>query len=100
MKYTREEQETVITFETETGLWSFYTSVTNHINSFMKNPLIIKEIQVLTEYEGVPTSIQFTVENALVSKSFFKKQRKLSEAHREALAQGRAKALTKESPIQ
>ena len=92
MKFNKEEQETVITYEAETGKWNFYTCVPSHINSYMKNPILNKEnINVLTSYEGKPTSIEFKVENDIVTKSFFKKKRTISEAHKQALLIGRLK---------
>lgn len=90
MKINKEEQETVITFDAETGVWSFYTCVPSHIKSFMKNPILDKEnFKVITSHDGKPTSIEFEVENSLVTKRFFKKKRTISEAHKQALRKGR-----------
>lgn len=92
MIFNKEEQETVITYEAETGEWNFYTCVPSHIKSFMKNPILNKDnFKILTSSEGNPTSIEFKVKNDIVTKSFFKKKRTISEAHKQALLNGRLK---------
>ncbi len=102
MKFNRIEQETVITFEAETGEWNFYTCVPTHIALFTQNDWITtKDIKVLTEYEGVPTSISFNAKNDLInSKQFIKKKRakrELTEAQRQGLAKGREKMIANRS---
>lgn len=92
MKFNREEQETVITFDAKKGRWTFYSCVPSHVHSFIKNPVLAKEkIKVLTSHEGKPTSIKFTVENSLVTKSFLKKKRTLGKEHKQALHIGKNK---------
>lgn len=66
--------------------------VPSHVHSFIKSPILDKEkIEVLTSYEGKSTSIKFTVENSLVTKSFLKKKRTLSKEHKQALQIGKNK---------
>ncbi|RHW36671.1 hypothetical protein D1B33_09725 [Lysinibacillus yapensis] len=90
MKYSKEEQETNFIYEAATDQWTIYSSVPSHIKSFMKNPILNKEnFKVLTEHEGKPTGIEFKVENAFVTKNFFKKKRTISEEHKQALRKGR-----------
>ncbi|AXI08150.1 hypothetical protein CUC15_03845 [Oceanobacillus zhaokaii] len=92
MKINKEEQETVQTYEVVTGKWNIFTSVPSHIRYYMKNPLLNKEnIEVLTEHEGKPTSIRFTVEDSIVTKSFLRKRRTISEEHKQALHAGKHK---------
>ncbi|MDM5334971.1 hypothetical protein QUF56_17380 [Ureibacillus composti] len=90
MKFNKEEQETIINYCPETDEWSFYTCVPSHIKSFMKNPILNKvNFDIRTSHEGKPTSIEFTVENAFVTNSFFKKKRTISDSHKQALLNGR-----------
>lgn len=90
MKFNKEEQETILIKEAATGEWTFYSCIPSDIRSFMNNPILNKEeIKVLTSHEGKPTSIEFKVEIAFVTKSFFKKKRTISEAHKQALLNGR-----------
>lgn len=92
MKFSKEEYETVITYEAETNEWSFYTCVPSHIKSFMKNSILEKEnIKVITSHEGKPTSIEFVVEDSIVTNSFFRRKRTISESHKQALLRGRKK---------
>ncbi|SIR37922.1 hypothetical protein SAMN05878482_103477 [Peribacillus simplex] len=92
VKFNKDEQETVITFDAKKGTWTFYSCVPSHVDSFIKNPILNKEkIEVLTSYEGKSTSIKFTVENSLVTKSFLKKKRTLSKEHKQALQIGKSK---------
>jgi hypothetical protein len=89
MRIPRENQETVITFEAETGEWDIYTCVPAHIRLFLENERISNaDIKVLTEFEDKPTSIRFSIENSAISiRSFFKKKRikrKPSEAQLQA----------------
>lgn len=94
MKFNKAEQETVITYDHSTGEWNFYTSVTSHINCYMKNPLVSnKNIEVLTRNEGIPTSIRFTPDKSIVRKNFLRtnKQRVLSQEQIKAMQQGRGK---------
>lgn len=94
MKFKKDEQETVITYEAKTGVWTFYTCVPSHIHLFMQNPLINQGgISVLTLHEGNPSSIRFTVKDSLVNKRFFKQKRILSDKQKQSLANGREKAL-------
>ena len=100
MKFNKNEQETVIIFDAQKGEWTFYSCVPSQIQSFMKNPILNKEkIEVLTSHEGKPTSIRFTVENPLVTKSFFKKKRTISKEHKQALLNGRLKKRIKTPPL-
>ncbi|MFB7637677.1 hypothetical protein [Peribacillus butanolivorans] len=97
MKFNRDEQETVITFDSQKGEWTFYSCVPSHIHSFIKKPVLAKEkIKVLASHEGKPTSIKFTVESSLVTKSFLKKKRTLSKEHKQALQIGKKKKGTKD----
>ncbi|MED3759701.1 hypothetical protein P4555_11570 [Peribacillus frigoritolerans] len=92
MKFNRDEQETVITFDAKKGKWTFYSCVPSHVHSFIKDPILNKEkIKVLTSHEGKSTSIKFTVENSLVTKSFLRKKRTLSKEHKQALQIGKNK---------
>ncbi|PRS26918.1 hypothetical protein C6W19_24285 [Bacillus sp. RJGP41] len=92
MKFNKNEQETVITFDSQKGEWTFYSCVPSHIHSFIKNPVLAKEkIKVLSSHEGNTTSIKFTVENSLVTKSLLKKKRTLSKEHKQALQIGKNK---------
>jgi len=81
MKFTLEEQETVITFDAKEGVWHFYSCVPSHIRLFTsKLAEISRELEVLTENEGISTSIRFSVPKALINpKNFIKKKRVMSE---------------------
>ncbi|MFJ5750453.1 hypothetical protein ACIP97_18040 [Peribacillus frigoritolerans] len=90
MKFNKNEQETVITFDSQKGEWTFYSCVPSHVHSFIKSPILDKEkIEVLTSYEGKYTSIMFTVENSLVTKSFLKKKWTISKENKQALQIGK-----------
>lgn len=81
MKFSREEQETTINYDALTMEWDVYTCCTGHINVLMKNDRIpLADIEVLTEWEGKPTSIRFKVGAARTSlPSLFKKPRAKQE---------------------
>jgi hypothetical protein len=76
MKIPFEEQETVITFDAKTGEWTFYSCVPSHIRLFTDNPSVKQsEYKVLTEEEGNPTSIRFSLSKTSVNlKNLVKKQ--------------------------
>lgn len=92
MKFTKEDQETVIIFEAETGEWNFYSCVPAHIQLFMKNGRINNgDIEVLTSHEGIPTSIRFKVENSAISIASFFKKKRIKREPTEAQLQARQK---------
>lgn len=81
MTISFEEQETVITFDAKEGEWKFYTCVPSHIRLFAsKLTDVSRELEVLTENEGIPTSIRFDLPKASINPSnFIKKKRKMTE---------------------
>lgn len=87
MKFTKEEYETTINYDGLTGQWTFYTSVPSHIRILSKKATdLSREIKVLTEDEGKPTSIQFTVEKDSINpRNFIKSKRVPTDSQIEAL---------------
>lgn len=81
MKFSLEEMESVITFDAKEGVWHFYSCYPPHVRLFTsKLTEISRELEVLTENEGISTSIRFSVPKALINpKNFIKKKRVLSE---------------------
>ncbi|TCI26654.1 hypothetical protein EVJ32_04585 [Exiguobacterium sp. SH5S4] len=80
MAYPKDEQETVIVYEAETGLWSFYSTHPPHIRKY-------KELLVdatMTEDQYGINSIRGRIEDANVRIS---KKRVMSEEQRAALAE-------------
>lgn len=83
--FSREEQETVLVFEVETGEWMVYSTVPKHIRKLMD----LGEMEI-TDYDGDrPTAIRGTLSEKQVS---MKKVRELSEEQKEKMSQ-RMKAL-------
>lgn len=96
MKINLDEQETVITFDAKKGEWAFYSCVPAHIRLFSENPLITTDnLEVLTTWEGKPTSIRFTLENDWINTKGFLKKRRVKRTpsikQLKALEKGRGK---------
>ncbi|KQU17803.1 hypothetical protein ASG65_26165 [Bacillus sp. Leaf13] len=88
MKFSREERETTMTFEEATGELTVYTSVASHIKLF--SSIDTKDLEVLTESKGKPTSIRVTLPGSTVSiGGLIKKKRVVSDRQRESLAKAR-----------
>lgn len=90
MKISKWEQETSVNFDAVTSLWSIYTCVPFHIKGLLNNPLLQKEsLEVLTVYEGKPSSIKLSVPDHLFDSSLFKRKRVLSKEYKFALQNGK-----------
>lgn len=89
MRFSIEEQETVITYDAKNKEWAFYTCVPSQIKTFLENPSVKGNFEILTEDQGQPTSIRFKLEKSLVKKQFIKSKRTLSNDHLQALKRGR-----------
>ncbi|MFI8657993.1 hypothetical protein [Priestia megaterium] len=76
MKFNKDEQETVIIFDAKNEEWNFYTCVPSHIELVTSGVLHKpSEITLLTEEEGVATSIKFTVPKEFTNlEGFIKKK--------------------------
>ncbi|MDU9695559.1 hypothetical protein O0Q50_30620 [Priestia aryabhattai] len=76
MKFNNYEQETVIIFDAKNKEWNFYTCVPSHIELFTSNSQDEpSEVTILTEEEGIATSIKFTLPKYSINlESFIKKQ--------------------------
>ena len=92
MKFSKDEQETTINFDAVSGMWVLYTCVPLHINSFMKSTAINQaEIEVLTSWEGKPTSIRFKAENTAISLASLLKKKRIKREPSEAQIKARQK---------
>jgi hypothetical protein len=82
MKFSKEERETVLTYDDFTGEWDVYTSVPSHIRLFTSKIADISgELEVVTKDEGIPTSIRFNLPKESINPhNFIKKKRVVSEA--------------------
>lgn len=81
--YSKEEQESVCTYDVLNDEWVFYTTCRKHITKLLKTYKDIDsaDIQVLEQYEnGTPVAIQITVKGDLIT---FRKP--TSKAKREKL---------------
>jgi hypothetical protein len=77
MGFAREDQETVLVFEVESGQWNVYSNVPKHIRKLMN----LGDMSVLELEEGRPIAIRGTLSEKNVS---MKKIREMSEEQREA----------------
>jgi hypothetical protein len=92
MQISKGEQETVINFEAATGRWTVYTCVPHHVQLFLENPAITTaDIQVLTEHEGKPTSIRFSIGNTAINIAKIIKKQRIQGEPSEAQLQARQK---------
>lgn len=81
--YSKEEQESVCTYDVLNDEWVFYTTCRKHITKLLKTYKDVSnaKIEVLEEYaNGTPVAIQVTVQGDLVT---FRKP--TSKAKREKL---------------
>ncbi|PLR72297.1 hypothetical protein [Bacillus sp. UMB0728] len=83
--YPRDEQETVLVFEVETGKWMVYSTVPKHIRKLMK----LGEMEVTHYDEDRPIAIKGKLEEKQVS---MKKVREYSEEQRAKMSE-RSKAM-------
>lgn len=90
LKFSKEEQETIIRFDQVDRMWYVYSATPKFIRQYINFATSMNiDYKVLTEFEGKPTSIELVVPYILSNNSFLKPKRKLSEAHKAALAMGR-----------
>jgi len=90
MAYPKSEQETVIVFEAETGLWNFYSTYPPHIRKY-KDLLI--EAKFTEDQYGI-NSIQGKLHDVNVRIS---KKRKLSEEQKAIAAERLRKVREKQN---
>ncbi|MDT0160292.1 hypothetical protein [Bacillus sp. AG4(2022)] len=83
--YPREEQETVLVFEVETGEWMVYSTVPKHIRKLMN----LGDMEVTHYDEDRPIAIKGKLEEKQVS---MKKVREYSEEERARMSE-RSKAM-------
>ena len=88
MAYPKSEQETVIVFEAETGLWNFYSTHPPHIRKYKE--LVIDAVTTEDQY-GI-NSLRGKLEDVNVRIS---KKRVMSEEQRAALAERLRRSLEK-----
>lgn len=79
MGYSKAEQETVLTFNNDTGEWSVYSTVPKHIRKLLS---INNELLIIEKENDRPLAIQGYLTEKQVS---LKKQRILSEEQKEEL---------------
>lgn len=86
MAYPREEQETTLVFEAETGTWNVYSTVPKHMRKLRQ----LSEVSVLEfEADGMtPKAVRAQLTEKQVS---MKKERVISEEQRQKMSE-RAKA--------
>jgi bifunctional DNA-binding transcriptional regulator/antitoxin component of YhaV-PrlF toxin-antitoxin module len=75
MAYSKEEQETVLTFDSLEGQWYVYSSVPKHIRKLMG----LGEMEVLETEDDRPLAIRGTLKEKQVS---MKKERVMSDEQR------------------
>lgn len=80
MAYPKGEQETVIVFEAETGLWSFYSTHPPHIRKYKE---LVLDAKTTEDQYGI-NSLRGKLEDVNVRIS---KKRVMSEEQRAALAE-------------
>lgn len=80
MAYPKNEQETVIVFEAETGLWSFYSTHPPHIRKYKE---LVLDAKTTEDQYGI-NSLRGKLEDVNVRIS---KKRVMSEEQRAALAE-------------
>lgn len=94
MKFINAEQETIIRFDSIDKVWHVYSATPKYIRQYINFATSMNiDYKVLTEWEGRPTSIELVVPESLSNNSFLKPKRKISEAHKVALARGRMKKI-------
>lgn len=92
MRFSKEEQETIIRFDSIDGMWHVYSATPKLIRKYIIYATSMNiDFKVLTEWEGKTTSIKLVVPEMLSNNSFLKPKRKISESHKAALAKGRVK---------
>ncbi|MEX0417514.1 hypothetical protein [Bacillus sp. C30] len=88
MAYSREEQETTLVFETNTGQWSVYSTVSKHIRKLSN----LCELQTLEEEGGQSIAVKGVLQEKQVS---MKQVRVMSEEQRRKAAERLAKVREK-----
>jgi hypothetical protein len=88
MGYSKEEQETVLTFDSVDGLWYAYSTVPKHIRKLMD----LGEMEVLETEDDRPLAIRGTLREKQVS---MKKERVMSEEQRKLAGERLIKAREK-----
>ncbi|MCA1025691.1 hypothetical protein LCM23_06275 [Cytobacillus kochii] len=83
--YSREEQETCLVFEVETGEWKVYSTIPKHIRKLME----LGEMTVVDKDGDRPTAISGILSEKQVS---MKKVRVLSEEQKQKLSERMSKA--------
>ena len=91
--FTREEQETNITYLHEEGIWVGYTNVQPQITKLLKLKDIEFEIDSVNE-KGTITSIKFKLDAKQISYTNKREKKELSEEQLEEM-RNRAKAMHK-----
>lgn len=92
MKFIKEEQETIIRFDSVDRMWHVYSATPKFIRQYTNYATSMNiDYKVLTEWEGKSTSIELVVPEMLSNNNFLKPKRKISEALKAALAMGRIK---------
>lgn len=84
MSYTKEERETVLVFEEETGTWSVYSTVAKHIRKLSS----LCDIEILESEDGRPISVKGTLKEKQVS---MKQIRVMSDEQRKKAAERMSK---------
>lgn len=85
MGYSREEQETTLVFDNNTGKWNVYSTVPKHIRKLSK----LTEIFTVESENDRPIAVKCTLLEKQVS---MKKERVMSEEQRQKAAERMAKA--------
>lgn len=91
--FTREEQETNITYLYEEQIWIGYTNIQPQITKLLKLKDIDYEIDSVNE-KGVITSIKFKLDGKQISYTNKREKRELSEEQKAEMRE-RAKAMHK-----
>lgn len=83
LRFSKEEQETIIHFDPVDRMWHVYSATPKFMRQYLNYAASMNiDYKVLTEWEGKPTSIELVVPEMLSNNSFLKPKRKISEAHK------------------